>query len=63
MFNITGWNGTDTIEYSGFFAPKFKNVSHVSIYGFSRSVPDGGSAAMLLGLALLGVASVRRMLR
>ena len=50
LFNISGWNGTDSIQYSGFFAGQ--NISHVAIYGNNSSrVPDGGSTVVFLGLA------------
>jgi hypothetical protein len=63
LFDITGWNGTDNIEFSGFYGGGATRVSHVTLYGSPQSVPDGGSMAMLLGIALLGIGGARRMLR
>lgn len=61
LFDMTGeWDGTESLEFSGFF-PKSGgnyNISHVAIYGYA--VPDGGSGVTLMGLALAGLASVRR---
>jgi hypothetical protein len=54
-----GWNGTDTIELDGFW-PAQGAISHVSIFGPANGVPDGGITAVLLGLAMLGMANFRR---
>lgn len=51
LYDISGWNGTDNIEFSGYYGGNQDRISHVSIYG----VPDGGATALLLGLGLLGV--------
>lgn len=61
FFDLTalGWNGTDDIEGLGFW-PNQGAISHVEIFGTPTTVPDGGSMAMLLGLALMGLAGVRR---
>ena len=48
------WNGTETLELSGFWAGVGGSISHVSIYG--ASVPDGGATVAMLGLGLLGLA-------
>jgi hypothetical protein len=63
LFDITGWNGTDAIEFSGFFGGNQGKISHVSIYGTEASVPDGGTTLALLGLAMCGIASVSRRFR
>ena len=72
LYNITGWNGTDTIDFSGYFVkpptnnggiPDAFQVSHVTIYGYSQSVPDGGSVMMMLGAALMGLAGFRRFVK
>ena len=65
FFNITGWDGQDDIEFSGFYGGKQGKISHVSIYGTEGQydVPDAGSAALLLGIALAGMAGFRRMRR
>lgn len=61
LFDLTAllWNGTETLELTGFW-PGSGAISHVSIYEGSASVPDGGSAAALLGSALLGLGLLRR---
>jgi hypothetical protein len=61
LFNISNWNGTETIQLQGFW-PDQGAISHVAIYGGTTTVPDGGSMAMLLGMALMGLAGARRML-
>jgi hypothetical protein len=64
LFDISGWNGMDTIEFSGFFigTKQTKNVSHVSIYGNqTTTVPDGASTVAILGVAIVGLAGLRRM--
>jgi hypothetical protein len=62
FFNISGWNGTETITLVNFW-PDQGAISHVQINGNGTSVPDGGSMAMLLGIALMGLAGARRMLQ
>jgi hypothetical protein len=60
------------IGSSGFYAGLSSSLSQSdggpdSFLGFAQSagvpVPDGGSVAMLLGMALMGLAGVRRMLK
>jgi hypothetical protein len=60
LYDISGWDGQSLVELSGFW-PGPGGISHVTIYG--GGVPDGGSAAMLLGAALIGLAGFRRMLK
>lgn len=68
LFNISGWDGKENIVVDSFWAGAGNlgrgAISHVSIYGGTSTtrVPDGGSMAMLLGIALLGLAGTRRML-
>jgi hypothetical protein len=66
FFDITTWNGTETLNLSGFW-PDQGAISHVAIYtcppGGGNGVPDGGSTVALLGVALGGLEAVRRMLR
>jgi hypothetical protein len=64
FFDITGWNGMDAVEFSGFFGANQGKISHVSIYGTEgqHQVPDGGSVAALLGIALACLAGFRRSL-
>ena len=63
VFDISGWNGTDTIELTGFW-PQQGAISHVSIYtgGGGTQVPDAGSTLALLGLALTSIGVLRRKL-
>jgi hypothetical protein len=63
LFDLTalGWNGTDTLEFLGFW-PDQGAISHVTLYGGSV-IPDGGSVAILLGLGLMGLAGVRRFIK
>jgi hypothetical protein len=64
VFDITGWNGTDTIDLQNFW-PEQGAISHVSIYGTETrtNVPDAGSSVALLGLALTSVGLLRRKLQ
>jgi hypothetical protein len=62
LFNLTllGWNGTDTIELSGFW-PGPGAISHVSLYrGETTNTPDGGSMVVLLGGAVAVLGFLRR---
>ena len=64
LFDITGWNGTDVIQGSGFW-PANGAISHVSIYGTPGtppSVPDGGLTLALLGASVAGLGMLRRKL-
>ena len=57
LFDITGWNGQDDIEMTGFW-PQQGAISHVSLYGPSP-VPIP-AAVWLLGSGLLGLVGIRR---
>ncbi len=64
LFDLTalGWNGTDSITYSGFW-PNQGAISHVTLYGKqANQVPEGGSALVLLGLSLAFLGFARRKL-
>jgi len=58
LFDISGWNGTDNVDFASFFNGQ-KNVSHVSLYGNQVGVPDGGTTIALLGFALVGIGALR----
>ena len=55
------WNGTDTLDI-GVLWPLQGAISHVGIYGGGETgrVPEGGSTAILLGTALVGIGAFRR---
>lgn len=61
LFDVSNWGGMDTITLQNFW-PGTGAISHIEIFG-STAVPDGGSMAILLGMALIGLAGVRRMMR
>lgn len=62
FYQINGWNGTDSIDFSGYFTGIQGKISHVSLYGTSSNVPDGGSTLVLVGLAIAGLGLARRKL-
>jgi hypothetical protein len=55
------WNGTETLDI-GVLWPQQGAISHVGIYGGggTNQVPEGGSTAILLGTALVGIGAFRR---
>lgn len=59
IFDLSGWNGTDPIVVSGLW-PNQGNLSHASIWGGKKQVPDGGATAALLGLGMLGLGFLAR---
>lgn len=62
LFDISNWGGQDLITGTNFW-PNQGAVSHIALYGgATTTVPDGGSMVTLLGMALLGVAGLRRMI-
>lgn len=58
IFDISSWDGMETIELRNFW-PNQGAISHVAIYGGTASVPAPG-AAILLGLGLIGLVSMRK---
>jgi hypothetical protein len=62
IFDISAWNGTETIYLQDFW-PGGGAISHVTIFsGEGTTVPDAGSTLALLGVALTGVGFLRRKL-
>jgi hypothetical protein len=63
IFDITGWDGKEEIQGTGFY-PEQGAISHVSIFtGESTTVPDGGASLMLLGAGLGALGLVRRFVK
>lgn len=63
FFDLSNWNGTDTIEMLGFWGVGPGSISHVAIWGKDNGtpVPTPGALGLLgLGLAGLGLAARRR---
>ena len=70
VFDISGWNGVSTIDFSGFWANGGGEISHVAI--FNNAAPGGGGtvaaipepetyAMLLAGLGLVGFAARRKL--
>ncbi len=53
------WNGTDDLNLQDFWVGRGA-ISHVSLWGDSTRVPDGGTTVALLGLSLLGMVGFRK---
>jgi hypothetical protein len=62
FYDLTGWNGTDSIEMTGFWFGTQGAISHVSIWGVDPPEFDVAEPATLglLGLSLLGFGLARR---
>ena len=70
VFDISGWNGMETINLSGFWANTNGSISHVAIFnnqapgggGSVAAIPEPETYAMLLaGLGLVGFAARRKL--
>ena len=71
IFNISGWDGQETLNLSGFWAGTNGSISHVAIFndlntegggGTVASIPEPETYAMLLaGLGLVGFAARRKL--
>ena len=71
VFNISTWNGTETLNLSGFWANTNGSISNVAI--FNNTAPGGGGgtiaaipepetyAMLLAGLGLVGFAARRKL--
>jgi hypothetical protein len=56
------WNGTDEIDFSGYFGGNQGKISHVSLFGKNTSnrVPDGGATVALIGASMAGLGLIAR---
>lgn len=65
LFDISSWNGTDSLILTGFY-PQQGSISQISIFtspgGTIVRAPEGGSTVALLGGAFMAVTALRRKL-
>jgi hypothetical protein len=63
FFDISSWNGTETLNLSGFW-PQQGAISYVALYtcpdGDGNAVPEGGATLALLGIAIGGLGFLKR---
>jgi hypothetical protein len=61
------WNGIEDLILQNFWGNPNGSISHIAIYGArtdqTTSVPDGGSALILMGSALASIGMLRRLIK
>lgn len=66
LFDISSWNGRDSLQLSGFYTGP-GSISQISIFRSPNGViirtPEGGSTLALLGCAVIAISAARRKLR
>jgi hypothetical protein len=64
LFDLTAWNGTETLNLSGFWADVGGSISNVSIWtcpdGNGNAVPEGGTTFAMLGMAVGSLGFLKR---
>jgi hypothetical protein len=60
FYDLAAWNGVEDLDLRGFW-PQQGAISHVSIWGVNRSVPEPATLGLLgAGLLLVGLSGKRR---
>lgn len=60
FYDLTGWNGTDSIEMTGFWFGTQGAISHVAIWGVHEVAEPATVGLLGLGLLAFGLARRRR---